>query len=118
MKKNLWVLAAIAVVMVGCPWAAVTFAPGDAAMAICFVLFFGLNSLCSLYVGIYAGMAVKQRFWLPLANAAVFLLGAWTVFDWGNPDFHGYAIAYLAIGLLTMVVTIFVVRGIRRELEK
>ena len=106
MKKNLWVLAAIVAVMVGCPWAAVTFASGDTAMAICFVLFFGLNCVCSLYVGIFSGMAVRQRFWLPMVNAAVFLLGAWTVFEWGNPDFYGYAVTYLVIGLLTMVVTI------------
>ena len=117
MKKNLWVMAAIAVVMFVCPWAAVTFAPGDAGMAICFLLFFGLNSLCSLYVGIYSGLEVKKRWYLPLGNAGAFLLSAWILFDWGNPDFHGFAIAYLAIALLAMVVTIFVVRGIRKELE-
>jgi len=117
MKKNLWALAVIVVVMFGCPWVAVIFAPGDAGMAICFLLFFGLNPLCSLYVGIWSGMAVKQRWYLPCVNAAAFLLGVWTGFDWGNPDFYGFAIAYLAVGLLAMVVTIFVVRGIRRELE-
>ena len=118
MKKNLWALAAIGVVMFGFPWAAVTFAPGDAAMAICFVLFFGVNSLCSLYVGIFAGLSVKQRFWLPLANSLIFLLGIWTVFDWGNPDFNGYAIAYLAVSMLTMVITIVVVRNIKKELNQ
>lgn len=117
MKKNLWALAAIVVVMFGCPWAAVTFAPEDAGMAICFLLFFGLNPLCSLYVGIWSGMAVKQRWFLPLVNSAAFLLSAWLLFTWLEPAFTGYAIAYLAVSLLAMVVTIFVVRGIRRELE-
>ena len=116
MKKHIAPLAVIAIIMFGFPWAAVTFAPGDAAMAICFVLFFGVNAMCSLYVGVFSGLAVKQRFYLPLVNAAAFQLGAWLVFEWGNPDFTGYSIAYLAVGLLSMVVTIFVVRGIRKAL--
>lgn len=117
MKKNIAAIIIIAVVMFVFPWAAVTFAPGDAGMAICFVLFFGVNSLCSLYVGIYSGRKIRHRWYLPAVNAAVFLLGAWVIFDWGNPDFNGFAIAYLAIGLLSMVVTLFVVRNIRKELE-
>ena len=117
MKKNIGAILAILVVMFGFPWAAVTFAPGDAAMAICFVLFFGVNSMSSLYVGIYAGMAVKQRWYLPLVHSAAFLLGTWTVFEWGNPDFYGYATAYLAISVLTMLITIVVVRNVRKELK-
>lgn len=117
MKKNIAAIMAIFAVMFGCPWAAVTFAPGDAGMAICFVLFFGVNSLCSLYVGIFSGLDIKHRWYLPLVNAAVFLLGVWTVFDWGNPDFIGFSVAYLAIALIAMPITVFVVRNIRREME-
>lgn len=117
MKKTLWAIFAILIVMFGFPWAAVTFAPGDAAMAVCFVLFFGVNAMESLYVGIFSGLAVKSRWFLPLVNSAAFLLGAWTVFDWGNPDFQGYAVAYLALSVLTMLITIVVVRNIKKELN-
>lgn len=116
MKKNIAALVVIALVMVACPWAAVTLAPGDAGMAICFVLFFGVNSMCSLYVGIFSGLAVKQRWYLPFLNSAIFLLGTWMVFDWGNPDFYGYAIAYLAIALVAVLTTIIVVRNIRKNM--
>ena len=116
MKKNLAALAAMFIVMFGFPWASVTFAPGDAGMAICFVLFFGVNTTVSMFVGIFAGLQVKQRWFLPFANAAMFLLGAWTVFDWGNPDFKGYAIAYLCIALVSMFATILVVRNIRKNM--
>lgn len=116
MKKNIAALILIAVVMFLLPGATVVFAPHDAGMAICFVLFFGLNSLFSLYVGIYSGLNVKSRWYLPVINAAAFLLGVWTVFDWGNPDFCGFAIAYLVIALLAMVTTIVVVRNIKKEL--
>ena len=54
MKKNLAALAAMFIVMFGFPWASVTFAPGDAGMAICFVLFFGVNTTVSMFVGIFA----------------------------------------------------------------
>ena len=116
MKKHIVPRVVIAVVMFGLPWAAVTFAPGDAGMAIMFVLLFGFNSAESMFAGIYAGLAPKQRFYLPFVNAVIFLLGVWSVFDWGNPDFYGYAIAYLAIGFVSMLTTIVVVRNIRRNM--
>ena len=117
MKKNLCVIAGIVMLMFGGPWAAVTFAPGDAGMAICFVLFFCINVLESFFVGIFSGMDVKGRWYLPPVNSAAFLLGVWTVFDWGNPDFQGYAIAYLALSVLTMLITIVVLRNIRKQLN-
>lgn len=113
MKKKIEILLLITVVMFGFPWAAVTFAPGDASMAICFVLFFGINFLCSILAGVFSGLEIKRYFWLPAVNAVMFLLGVWTVFDWGNPDFYGYAAAYLVTGFVTMV-TVYGVRKIRR----
>jgi len=118
MKKHIAAMAVIVLVMFGFPWAAVTFADHDAGMAIMFVLLFGLNSMESMFVGIWSGLAVKQRFYLPFVNAAAFLLGVWTVFDWGNPDFQGYAVAYLAIALVAMLATIIVVRNIRKEMNR
>lgn len=118
MKKNSGALIAIGAVMLALPWAAVTFAPGDAGMAICFVLFFGLNPMCSMFVGIWSGMEVKARWYLPIVNAAAFLLSAWLLFDRGEPAFLWYAVAYLTVSLLAMIVTIFIVRGIRRELNR
>lgn len=117
MKKNLWAIAGMLLVMFGFPWATVTFASHDAGMAIMFILFFGVNAMESLYVGIYAGMAIKERWYLPPVNSAAFLLGVWTVLDWGNPDFYGYAIAYLALSVLTMLITVVVVRNVRKELN-
>ena len=61
MKKHIAALTVIALIMFGFPWAAVTFAPGDAGMAIVFVLLFGFNSAESMFAGIYAGLAPKQR---------------------------------------------------------
>ena len=117
MKKNIGAILVMILVMFGLPAAAVTFAPGDAGMAIAFILFFGLNPTESMFVGIYSGMDLKHRWYLPPLNAALFLLGVWTVFDWGNPDFYGYAIAYLGVALVSMLTTVIVVRNVRKELN-
>ena len=87
-------------------------------MAIAFILFFGLNPAESMFVGIYSGMDLKHRWYLPAVNAALFLLGVWTVFDWGNPDFYGFCVAYLAVALVAMLTTVIVVRNIRKELNQ
>ena len=118
MKKNIWAILFIVLVMFGLPWAAVTFAPGDAGMAIAFILFFGLNPAESMFAGIYSGLDMKHRWYLPAVNAALFLLGVWTVFDWGNPDFYGFCVAYLAVALVAMLTTVIVVRNIRKELNQ
>ena len=118
MKKNIWAILFIVLVMFGLPAAAVTFAPGDAGMAIAFILFFGLNPAESMFAGIYSGLDMKHRWYLPAVNAALFLLGVWTVFDWGNPDFYGFCVAYLAVALVAMLTTVIVVRNIRKELNQ
>ena len=118
MKKNIWAILFIVLVMFGLPWAAVTFAPGDAGMAIAFILFFGLNPAESMFAGIYSGLDMKHSWYLPAVNAALFLLGVWTVFDWGNPDFYGFCVAYLAVALVAMLTTVIVVRNIRKELNQ
>ena len=118
MKKNIWAILVMVLVMFGLPWAAVTFAPGDAGMAIAFILFFGLNPAESMFAGIYSGLDMKHRWYLPAVNAALFLLGVWTVFDWGNPDFYGFCVAYLAVALVAMLTTVIVVRNIRKELNQ
>ena len=118
MKKNIWAILVMAFVMFGLPGAAVAFAPGDAGMAITFILFFGLNPAESMFAGIYSGLDMKHRWYLPAVNAALFLLGVWTVFDWGNPDFYGFCVAYLAVSLVAMLTTVIVVRNIRKELNQ
>lgn len=115
MRRNAGALVTILLVTVALPWIGVTFAPPDAGMAVGFLLFFGLNPMCSMFAGIWAGMDGKNRWYLPLVYAAAYLLGAWGFFAPGEPVFLGFAGAYLGISLLAMAVTVLVRRGIRRE---
>lgn len=67
MKKNiiLW-LAASAAVMLALPWIAVTFVKGDAGMAVCLLLFFVINPIYSVAIGIFAGKDMKHLWSLPV----------------------------------------------------
>ena len=103
MKKHLGWMAAAAVLMIGCPWMAVAFA-GDAGMAVCFVLFFGINPLFSALCGWAAGRDIKRLWILPVGTAGLFLLGVWIFFELGEPGFLVYAGIYLVIGFAAMLL--------------
>ena len=105
MKKSLWVpMALSALVMIGTPWAAVTFAPGDAGMAIMFLLFFGANPLYSLLLGVWSGLEIKKRWFQILVSPALFLAGTWIFFDPGEQAFLYYCAVYLIIGAAALAL--------------
>lgn len=98
-------LGAGAAVMLLLPWMAVHFVKGDAGVAVCFLLFFGVNPLFSLAMGVFAGKGRKKRWSLPLVTAALFVAGAWIMFSPYEPAFLLYAAGYLILGLISMGVT-------------
>ena len=102
MKRYGWSLLLVAGVMLLLPWLAVTFVPGDAGMAVCFILFFVVNPMLTLGMGALAGIR-RQWFW-PVATAGLFLLGAWLAFSPGEGAFLLYAGVYLALGAAAMLI--------------
>ena len=104
MKKLLIWTGAAALLMIGCPWLALTFA-GSAGMAVCFLLFYGANPLFCAFCGAFAGRQPRQLWPLPLMVAGLFLAGAWIFFELGEPAFFLYAACYLAIGFVCMLVS-------------
>lgn len=115
MKKNiiLW-MAASAVVMLAFPWLAVTFVKGDAGMAVCFLLFFALNPLYSVIFGVFAGKDMKHLWSLPVISAVLFLIGTWIFFDMGEMAFVLYAAVYLALGIVTMLISMIIRKKVQR----
>ena len=62
MKKNIiFLLVVSAVIMLALPWLAVTLVKSDAGMAACFVLFFAVNPIYSVVIGILAGKSLKLK---------------------------------------------------------
>ena len=97
-----WILAAV-ILMIGLPWLVVTFS-GSAGMAACFLLFFGVNPIFSAVCGAFAGQNIKQLWILPLLVAALFLAGAWLLFEFGESAFLWYGGSYLMIGMIAMLI--------------
>ena len=109
MKKLLLWTALAALLMIGCPWLAVSFA-GTAGMAVCFLLFFAVNPVFSAACGIFAGRNIKQLWGLPLIVSGLFLAGVWLFFEMGEPAFLIYGGFYLVIGVVTMTISAIIVR--------
>lgn len=97
-----WFFSA-AVLMIGFPWLAVSFA-GSAGMAVCFLLFYAVDPLFSAACGIAAGRNIRQLWMLPLVTAGLFLTGTWIFFEAGESAFRPYAGIYLAIGFAAMLI--------------
>ena len=116
MKKKyiMWFILS-AFVMLLLPWAAVTFVKGDAGMAACFLLFFAVNPIYSVVIGIFAGRNFKEMWSLPVISAVLFLLGTWIFFDMGERAFLMYAGIYLIIGIVVMLVSALISK---RALQK
>ena len=109
MKQNiiLWLAASMAVMLV-LPWFAVTFVNGDAGMVVCFLLFFAVNPLYSVIIGAFAGKDIRHLWSLPVISAVLFLIGTWIFFDMGETAFILYAAVYLALGIVTMLISMLI----------
>ena len=99
MKKSIYCLLGSLIVMIVLPFLTVKFA-GMNGMAICFILFYGVNPFYSLICGIYAG----KKWYIPLVNALLFLAGVWIFFTIEEIAFVYYSIGYFIIGIIAMLI--------------
>lgn len=110
MKKSIMFGILSLCVMVGFPFLAVTFVSGDGAMAVCFLLFFAVDPVYSILVGIFASGNIKARWYQPVLSAVLFLAGVWTFFDSSEIAFVLYAVCYCVIGVISMTLSFLVLR--------
>ncbi len=96
---------AIFAVMFLLPFLTVTLVRSDAAMAVCFLLFYAGDPLCSVLTGITAGKNLRLLWWIPLLNAAAFLVSTWLLFDPGETAFLLYSAVYLIPGTIAMLLS-------------
>ncbi len=106
MKKKFltWLLTSV-VLMLLIPLLVVTFVNSDAGMAVCFLLFYAINPLYFVILGMVAGKNVKALWMMPALSAILFLMGTWIAFDPGETAFIMYAIIYLIIGVITLILS-------------
>ncbi len=84
MKKILWGLAVSAFIMFALPWLAVTFVKGDGGMAACFLLFFAVNPVHSVIMGVFAGKDTGTLWSLPVFPQRFFWLGYGCFLIWAR----------------------------------
>ena len=113
-RKFLYWTAVSIIVMLILPYFAANFVKGDAAMAVCFLLFYAVNPIYSVVLGMLAGKAIKQLWSLPIISAILFLLGAWMFFDPGEAVFIMFAGIYLIIGVAVMLLSAFFHKKLQR----
>ena len=109
-KKNSIYILVSALIMLFFPWCAVTFVKGDGGMAVCFLLFYAINPVTSVTMGVFSGKNIRVLWFQPILLAVLFLLGTWILFDMGEPAFILYAAVYLLLGCAAMLFTSFIVR--------
>lgn len=101
-KWVLW-LFTVLLVTLGGPMIVLSVDP-NASMLICLFLFFVLDPLCALYSGLFAGLAIRRRWWMPVAMVAVFVIGSWWLLSMDAQGLWVYGGIYLVIGLVSMGV--------------
>lgn len=99
-----WIGITLAVMFI-LPFAVAKLASECSGMALCMMLFFVINPIYSIILGIVAGRNIKALWNLPLISAVAFLAGAWIFFDIHEHWFIAYATVYLTIGVIAMLIT-------------
>lgn len=86
-KKNSICILISVVIMIALPELAVIFVKADSAMAIFLLIFFVINPIAAITIGIFAGKNISFAWFQPLLLAMLFVLGSWISFDKGEKDF-------------------------------
>lgn len=73
-KRTIIPLLIAALVALLLPWLAVTFAKGDNGMAVIFLLFFAVNPITAVLLGVFSGGNVRMAWFQPVLYAAAYLI--------------------------------------------
>ena len=70
--------------------------------------------LYSVIFGVFAGKDMKHLWSLPIVSAALFLIGTWIFFDMGEMAFILYAVVYLVLGIVAMLISMIIRKKAQR----
>ncbi len=113
MKNFAIYLGVLFVFMFLVPWAVVQYM-ADAAMPVCFMLFYMVNPMLSAIVGAYSGVNIKTAWFYPMLLAIAFLGGVWISFETTEPMFAVYSVTYIIIGYLVTLIA-FIIKKILKK---
>lgn len=96
------ILSLIAMVLV--PALTITTLLGGDALGIMLILTFTLNPIVSVVIGILSGWDGKVQWYLPLANAVIFLIASILIMEF-DISLLIEAVIYFALGILAAYIT-------------
>lgn len=121
MRRNATLFACIllsAAVMVAVPVGIFLFGSADSGMALAIIFLFLIAPAWSLIAGIFAGRDLRRLWPLPLISAALFLCGMWLGTASFSTDFFLYAVVYLCLSGIALLLTWLIVGRRRTENAK
>ncbi|QJE31144.1 hypothetical protein HHO38_17910 [Parabacteroides distasonis] len=90
--------------MVVLPFAVARLASECSGMALCMMLFFIINPVYSVILGLNCGRNIRRMWSFPLISSITFLAGTWLFFDIREVWFLVYAAIYLLLGWIAMFI--------------
>ena len=106
-RKNLIIKASILLIisMLVIPFAIMKLCKPDEAMSYTMLIFFAVNPLTVLGIGVLAGADIKKLFWMPIVASAIFPPFFWLALGEIVIELYIYSMIYLAIGVASAVIT-------------
>ena len=75
------------------------------AMGVMMMFFFLVNPIVSAAISAFIGKDIKKLWWFPISFAIVFLLSYWLVLQEIIFDLTIYAVLYMLVGFLAMLIS-------------
>ena len=108
----IWTAAALLLFLI-IPWLTCLVIKSDAAMAVCFILWYAIDPVFAIAAGMFAGKRPRELWFVPVLLPILFILASWTCFEWGDPAYTGYAMMYALLGGTTMLIFFVMTNGKR-----
>ena len=107
MKKWMLSLCMALGVLTVLPLLAVWLVPADAGMAAIFLMFFAIDPIFFVAIGVFASKEWRRDWLLLFVSAFIFWFSAWLILDRKSIVFLLYATVYVVLGLGSMALTVF-----------
>jgi len=107
MKKNKIILSFLLILltMFVFPVFIVNFVEPHNSMGWLIILFFGINPILSIVLGILAATDIHRMWYIPLLVPFLFPVLYWIILQQFVVDFYVYSLGYFVVGLVAMIIS-------------
>ena len=110
LKNNIICVLVSAFIMIAMPWLTLSVIHGDFGMTVCLMLFYGLNPLTAIMIGLFSGVHIRTSWFQPLLPPVFFMVGVRLFFNIKDTSFLILAIIYLVVGYAVMFIASWAIK--------